>query len=126
MIYEITFGYFKKGGAIHINKLVTDFAYLEDNYGMNLIEKCLTGSFPYTVWGNGKKNIKIVFDFTDDNPMHIFVYDSNDFAMYSYKEFSDEFKYMPTSSKDINGYIDYAAKKFYELLKHDFSILSDV
>ncbi|MFR1518661.1 MAG: hypothetical protein ACLSVG_07800 [Clostridia bacterium] len=107
-----------------IKKLVEYFKYLADEYGMNLIEKYLKGSFPYVIWSNGKKNIKVVFDYTDDKPMHIFVYDSDDFAMYSYKEFADELKYRSKSDKDIDGDIEYAARKFYELLKQDNRIIT--
>lgn len=107
----------------NIKKLIIDFKYLEDEYEIDLIESNLKGSFPYTIWSNGKKDVKIIFDFTDENPMHIFIYDSDDFAMYSYKEFADEFKYTPKSNKDIYGYINYAAKRFYEILKQDSSIL---
>ena len=106
-----------------LEKLVTDFKYLKEEFCMRLIETNLKGSFPYVEWSNGKKNVTVGFDLTDDNPIHIFIHNPEDIAMYSAKEFVDEFKYTPKSNRDIYGYIDYAAQKFYEMLKQDSSIL---
>lgn len=99
--------------------LLKEFEYLTTKYGMDLIDSYLKGSFPHAIWSNGIKNIKIIFDFTDKNPIHVFVYDANDIVMFDYKEFSEELKYNPKSSKDIDGYIIYAAHIFYEILKED-------
>lgn len=97
---------------------------MSDEYGMNLIKTYLKGSFPYAIWSNGNKNIKVVYDFTDDNPIHIFVYDSDDFAMYSYKELFDEFKLKSNPGKDIDAYIIFAANKFHDILKQDNALSS--
>ena len=106
-----------------MKSLLKYFKYLENEYQMHIIDSYLKGSFPYVIWSNGKINIKIVFDFTDTNPIHIFIYDASDRAMYSYQEFADEFKYYPKSNKDINGYINVASEKFYGILKQNKSIL---
>ena len=98
--------------------LIEEFKFLTSEFGMQIIDSYLKGSFPYVVWSNNKKNIKVVFDFTDNKPVHIFVYDSNDLAMYNYKEFVNELVYAANSKKEIVGYIKHAAKVFYELLKN--------
>ena len=58
-----------------MKSLLKYFKYLENEYQMHIIDSYLKGSFPYVIWSNGKINIKIVFDFTDTNPIHIFIYD---------------------------------------------------
>ncbi len=110
------FGYFE---------LVKNFEYLTNEYGMDLIESRLRSSFPYAVWSNGKINIKVICDFSDIKPLHLYVYKADDLAMFEVlKEYIDEFIYQPKSNTDVVGYFKYAARVFYDILKKDKTILN--
>lgn len=100
-------------------KLISEFEYLSSEFGFFVIESYLSGSFPYVIWSNKVKNIKIVFDFTDLNPVHIFIYDTDDIAMFKSVEIYKELVYNPISNKEVDGYIVYAAKTFHQLLNTD-------
>ena len=99
-------------------KLKKFFPYLCNEFNMHVIEERTYGSGPLAVWSNGRKNIKVVFDFTAPDPVRIYIYDSDDFAMFQREEYGEEFKYIPSSSKEIDGYLEHASKVFLELIRN--------
>ena len=104
--------------------LLREFNFLQTIYGMQVIDKYLKGSFPFVIWSNGKINVKVGFDFTDNVPVHIFVYEVNDVAMFEAKEFAEELNNNAIKNNEIDMIIKYAAEKFFEILQHDERLIS--
>lgn len=98
--------------------IIEAFRYLQDKYEMKVLKSCLHGSFPQVIWSNGHKRVKIVFDFTDSLPVHIFIYDEDDEYMFQYTEIAEELKFASASDKTIDEYVVHAARIFLSLLEN--------
>ena len=99
-------------------KLKKFFPYLCDEFNMHVIEERDYGYAFYVEWSNGNKNIKIVFESPDPDPVHVYIYDSDDLFMFQYEDYSEEFKYVPSSSEEIDEYLEHASKVLLELIRN--------
>lgn len=100
------------------------FVFLSSKYNLKVIKKQESGSFPFVTWSNDHLVIKVVFDLTDENPVHIFIYDADDKYMYSYQEIAEELKYVPKNKHDIDGYLFHAASVFEKWLSENLILFS--
>lgn len=102
-----------------LNYLKYKFNYLEINHSFKIIDEFKANTYFYVVWGNDDKSIKICYEFTDINPIGIYVYDSDDKFMYRYEYFHKEFvlEHSVRDKKIYERIIDFAAKKFGNMIE---------
>ena len=67
------------------------FAYLEKSYGFVNVLNQRHGSYYYAVWSNYQKNIMVLYNELDDEPVSIRIYDAGSFSFYA-EEYKQEFE----------------------------------
>lgn len=69
-----------------------EFAFLEQLYVFRICDKQTHGAYYYITWDNSNVKIKVLYDVQDNDPMHIFIYDSNSLGtVYDVDEYTKEF-----------------------------------
>ena len=67
------------------------FSYLEKSYGFVNVLNQRHGSYYYAVWSNYQKNIMVLYNELDDEPVSIRIYDAGSFSFYA-EEYKQEFE----------------------------------
>lgn len=94
------------------------FSYLQNEFDFKIIEIYKANTYFYITWSNGCSNLKICYEFTDENPIGIYFYAADDLYMYSHKYFKEEVAYR-MKSKDKNNFkdiIEFAAGKVKKMI----------
>lgn len=102
-----------------LNYLKEKFSYLQNKFNFEIIEIYKANTYFYITWSNGCSNLKICYEFTDENPIGIYFYAADDIYMYSHKYFKNEVAYgiKANDKKNFKNVIEFAAEKIEEMIE---------